>query len=109
MNEASLFLDATHRQYVLDAFLENGDFSAIMDTKMLETLLDRIIELDKAYIEDSSINTDAIYDADAAYDYMFTRMCESHIEYRAYMMRFVEDYMDYTEAYLESAGLIEWI
>ncbi len=96
------------RKSVLEAFRDKGDFPAIMDEKTLESLLDAVIELDEAYMAESGANDGAVYDDDAAYDYMHAGLCGRFPDYRAYMMRFVEDYLEYNEAYLESVGLIDW-
>ena len=39
---------------------------------------------------------------------MMEKLQASFPEQKMYVMRFVEDYMEYDEAYLESAGLIDW-
>ena len=108
MSEEALFSPEAHRRYVLDAFIEKGDFPAIMDEATLEKLLDLIIALDEAYMEESGANEGAVYDDDAAYAYLHLKMLEAYPDYKAYLMRFVEDYLDYNEAYLESIGAIDW-
>ena len=50
----------------------------------------------------------AVYDDDKAFEYMMEKLQASFPEQKMYVMRFVEDYMEYDEAYLESAGLIDW-
>lgn len=102
------FSAAERRQSVLDAFMEKGDFPAIMDAATLEGLLDAVIALDEGYMAESGADEGAVYDDDAAYEYMHAKMKEQFPDYKAYMMRFVEDYLDYNEAYLESIGLIDW-
>ena len=52
--------------------------------------------------------TEAVYDDDKAFDYMMEKLQAAFPEQKMYAMRFVEDYMEYDEAYLESAGLIDW-
>ena len=39
---------------------------------------------------------------------MMAKLQAAFPEQKMYAMRFVEDYMEYDEAYLENAGLIEW-
>ena len=106
MSEETAFSAEAHRRHVLSAFIEKGDFPAIMDDSTLEKLLD--IALDDAYMEDSGANEGAVYDDDAAYEYLHQKMLAAYPDYKAYLMRFVEDYLDYNEAYLESIGAIDW-
>ena len=108
MSEEIAFSAEAHRQYVLKAFIEKGDFPTIMDQATLEKLLDHIIALDNAFMEESGANEGAVYDDDAAYAYLHQKMQEAYPDYKAYLMRFVEDYLDYNEAYLESIGAIDW-
>ena len=54
------------------------------------------------------MNDGEIYDDDKAFEYLFEGMQKSFEEQKMYCMRFVEDYMDYSEGYLESIGAIEW-
>ena len=42
------------------------------------------------------------------FEYMMEKLQAAFPEQKMYAMRFVEDYMEYDEAYLESAGLIDW-
>ena len=43
-----------------------------------------------------------------AYDYFMEKLPALFPEQKMYLMRFVEDYMEYSEAYLESIGAIDW-
>lgn len=108
MSGALDFSAEARRRSVLDAFMEKGDFPAIMPEEQIEELVDRVIALDEAYIEASGVNEGAVYDDDAAFDCLYAKMIEAYPAYKAYIMRFVEDYMAYNEAYLESVGAIEW-
>lgn len=75
---------------------------------MLEQLLDAVIKLDEAYMEEAGVNDGEVYDDDAAYDYFMEKLSALFPEQKMYLMRFVEDYMEYSEAYLESIGAIDW-
>ncbi|MDO4573564.1 MAG: hypothetical protein Q4C13_09350 [Clostridia bacterium] len=108
MSEALEFDREARRQHVLDAFGEKGDFPAIMDAGTLGRLVDAAIALDEAYMTESGALDGGVYDDDAAYEYMLSGLSEAFPDYRRYMMRFVEDYMEYNEAFLEEQGLIDW-
>ena len=102
------YMPEERRQSILESFEAKGDFPAIMDAETLGKLLDKALELDEAYMEASGAEEGGVYDDDAAYDYMQSRMSLAFPEYKAYMMRFVEDYLDYNEAFLDEKGLIDW-
>lgn len=108
MSEELGYTPEQRRQSILDAFVQKGDFPAIMDGETLEKLLDRLLALDEAYMAECGVDDGGVYDDDAAYDYMQEKMCLAFPDYKAYMMRFVEDYLDYNEAFLDSKGLIDW-
>lgn len=95
------------RDYIRDCFVKQGDF-AILPNDVFEKMLNRVIALDEQYIRDSGADGEGVYDDDAAYDFMLETMKLEFEDERMYCMRFVEDYMDYNEQYLESIGAIEW-
>jgi hypothetical protein len=39
---------------------------------------------------------------------MHEKMSAQFADHKMYMLRLVEDYMDYNERYLDSLGLIDW-
>ena len=90
---------------ILNKFIEQGDF-CIFDEAVLGEMVGKALTLDEAYA--SGLKDDAYYDDDEAFDYLLKGMQEAFPDQKMYMMRFVEDYMEYDEAYLESAGLIDW-
>ena len=108
MSNETTVQDRERWQRIKDAFIEKGDFPAIMEIQLLEGMLLGVMEFDEEYMENSGVNAGAVYDDDAAYLFMHTKMCARYPDYTPYMMRFVEDYMDENETYLESEGLIEW-
>ena len=95
------------KKFIKQRFMEQGDF-LILKEDVFDRMLDRIIELDESFMETSGANDGEIYDDEKAFDYLFAEMQKSFEEQKMYCMRFVEDYMDYSEAYLESIGAIEW-
>ena len=96
------------KQYILNCFLEQGDFSEITDEKTLTEMVSAVMAHDAAFMKQSGADEGAVYDDDAAYDYMHEKMSAQFAEHKMYMLRFVEDYMDYNERYLDSLGLIDW-
>lgn len=95
------------RAFVKDKFIAQGDFS-ILPEGMLDKLLDAIIALDEEYMDKAGVDDGAVYDDDEAYELFMSKLPALFPEQKMYLMRFVEDYMEYSEAYLESIGAIDW-
>ncbi|MBQ6332654.1 MAG: hypothetical protein IJI34_07845 [Clostridia bacterium] len=95
------------KKYIKQRFMEQGDF-LILKEEVFDQMLDRIIALDEEFMEANGVNDGKIYDDDKAFDFLFEEMQKSFEDQKMYCMRFVEDYMDYSEGYLESIGAIEW-
>ena len=95
------------RAYIANKFSEQGDFN-ILPKDVFEKMLDKVMELDEAFMAETGVNDGQVYDDDQAFEYMMKGLQEAFPEQKMYAMRFVEDYMEYDEAYLESAGLIDW-
>lgn len=95
------------KKFIKQKFVEQRDF-LILKEEVFDAMLDRIVELDETFMEDTGVNDGEVYDDDKAFEYLFAEMQKSFEEQKMYCMRFVEDYMDYSEAYLESIGAIEW-
>ena len=98
---------AEARAYIANKFSEQGDFN-ILPKDVFERMLDKVMDLDEAFMAESGVDDGAVYDDDQAFEYMMKKLQEAFPEQKMYAMRFVEDYMEYSEAYLESAGLIDW-
>ena len=98
---------ADARAYIADRFARQGDFG-ILPKDVFEKMLDAVMDLDEAFMAQTGVDEGAVYDDDQAFEYMMKKMQEAFPEQKMYAMRFVEDYMEYSEAYLESAGLIDW-
>lgn len=96
------------KAYFMEQFVEQGDFLELFSKEILEGMIQQIMALDEAYLHESGADAGAIYDDDDAYEYMYKALCQAYPEHKMYMMRFVEDYMEYNDQYLESAGAIEW-
>ena len=95
------------KKFIKERFVAQGDF-LIFKEEIFDSMLDRIVELDEEFMETSGVNDGEVYDDDKAFDYLFEGMQKSFEEQKMYCMRFVEDYLDYSEQYLESIGAIEW-
>ena len=95
------------KKFIKEKFVSQGDF-LIFKEEIFDRMLDRIVELDEEFKETSGVNDGEVYDDDKAFDYLFEGMQKSFEEQKMYCMRFTEDYMDYSEQYLESIGAIEW-
>lgn len=96
------------RAYILEQYRQQGDFLELFSEEELGRMVNEIMTFDDAYMEESGVNSGGVYDDDAAYTYLHKMMSELHPAHQMYMMRFVEDYLDYNEAYLDSLGIIEW-
>lgn len=87
-------------------FVAQGDF-LIFEEKLFDEMLEKIVDMDAAYMKTVE-ESDGFYDDDKAFDAMVKGMQEAFPENKMYMMRFVEDYMEYNEQYMDEAGLIDW-
>lgn len=96
------------KAYILDCFQKQGDFLEIVSEEELEKLVEQVMALDEAFMEKNGCNDGEVYDDDAAFDFLQEEMAKTHEELKMYMMRLVEDYMDYNERYLDSIGAIDW-
>ena len=95
------------RSFIKDRFTEQGDF-LILPSDVFDSMLVRILALDEEFMESSGVNDGAEYDDNAAYDYMYDIMTREFPDQKMYCMRFIDDYLDYSEAYLDSIGAIDW-
>lgn len=95
------------KAFIKQKFTEQGDF-LILPADVFDAMLDRVVALDELFMEDSGVNDGAEYDDDAAFDALFGKLTEEFPEQKMYCMRFVDDYLEYSEQYLDSIGAIEW-
>ena len=96
------------KEFILNKFTEAGDFLEIVSAEELRKMIESVMAFDEAYMHGSGADEGEVYDDDDAYDFMHEKMSEKYADHKMYMMRLVEDYMDYNEQYLDSLGLIEW-
>lgn len=85
-------------------FGNEGDFS-FMKPEELESVLKKLIEIDHDYMLGLG---DEPYDEDVVYERLQAAANEALPQYKTYLMRLVDDYMDFMEQYLVDAGIIEW-
>ncbi len=95
------------KAYIKNKFTEQGDF-LIFTSDIFDAMLNRIIALDEEFMENSGVNDGAEYDDNAAYEFMYDKMTHEFPDQKMYCMRFIDDYLDYSEAYLDSIGAIDW-
>ena len=96
------------KEFIVTKFTEAGDFLEIVKAEELTEMVESVMAFDEAYMHASGADEGAVYDDDAAYDFMHEKMSEKYSAHKMYMMRFVEDYLEFNEQYLDSIGAIEW-
>ena len=99
MNDASTF--------VLDKFKAEGDYTFLAPDE-LSDIVGVLIATDQKYMEDADVFGEGVYDEDAAYDLLLNALKSKFSKYNMYLMRMVEDYMDFAEEYLASIDAIDW-
>ncbi len=99
---------ADAKAFILRKFTEQGDFLEIVNAETLSDMVGSIISFDEAYMHESGVDDGGVYDDDAAYEFIYKKLCQKYADYKMYLMRLAEDYLDYNEQYLESIGAIEW-
>ena len=85
-------------------FDNEGDFS-FMKPEELESVLAKLIAIDHDYMLDLG---DEPYDEEEIYEKLQAAANAALPQYKTYLMRLVDDYMDFMEQYLVDAGVIEW-
>lgn len=93
--------------YIIDKLQKLGDYSFLPEG-VLGEMLKRLIALDEAFMQNTGVNDGMEYDDDAALAALHASMAEAFPEYKMYMLRLSEDYLDYNEEYLDSIGAIDW-
>ena len=98
-------LDIMHAAESIGRDFENeGDFDFMKEEERQE-LIKKLITVDNAYMEEIG---DGVYDEDVVYERLYAAAEELCPQYKTYLMRFVDDYMDFMEQYLVSIGAVEW-
>lgn len=90
--------------HIITDFENEGDFDFISEDDMRK-LVTRLVNVDLAYMEEIG---DDVYDEDVVYERLYAAAEEVCPQHKTYLMRFVDDYMDFMEQYLVSIGAVEW-
>ncbi len=90
--------------HIAGDFENEGDFDFMQEEERL-ALVRRLAAIDAAYMEEIG---DGVYDEDVIYERLYAAAEEAYPQYKTYLMRFVDDYMDFMEQYLVSIGAVEW-
>lgn len=85
-------------------FENEGDFDFMKEEERM-ALIQKLVTLDLNYMEEIG---DDVYDEDVIYERLYAAAEEACPQYKTYLMRFVDDYMDFMEQYLVSIGAVEW-
>ena len=85
-------------------FDNEGEYDFMAEAELKE-LVKKLVTVDLAYMDEIG---DDVYDEDIVYERLYAAAEEQCPQYKTYLMRFVEDYMDFMEQYLVSVGAVEW-
>ncbi|MBR5948939.1 MAG: hypothetical protein IKZ82_09915 [Clostridia bacterium] len=99
-------LDLTQAKlYIAEKYKNQGDFDFISEADF-SSMLDELLAIDAKYLDE--IGDDEPYDEDEVFERMQTALVKKYPAYKTYLMRFVDDYMDFMEEYLVSIDAVEW-
>lgn len=91
-------------EHIAGDFEKEGDFDFMKEEERI-ALIKKLAAVDIAYMDE--IGED-VYDEDVVYERLYAAAEETCPQYKTYLMRFVDDYMDFMEQYLVSIGAVEW-
>ena len=103
MEELELNVNEAAAQVARD-FENEGDFDFMTEEERL-ALITKLVTIDVAYMDEIG---DDVYDEDVIYERLYAAAEEQCPQYKTYLMRFVDDYMDFMEQYLVQIGAVEW-
>ena len=83
-----------------------GDFDFIPD-EQLEEIISALVAIDDEYLRKIA-EDDSPYDEEYVYEHMLKSVSSKFSRYQTYLMRLVDDYMDFMEQYLVSIDAVEW-
>jgi hypothetical protein len=84
------------KDFIAGKFRNAGDFDFIPD-EQLEEIISALVAIDDEYLR-------KIAEDDSPYDEVSSKFSR----YQTYLMRLVDDYMDFMEQYLVSIDAVEW-
>ncbi|MBQ4428844.1 MAG: hypothetical protein II871_03635 [Clostridia bacterium] len=93
------------KQYIAGKFKNQGDFDFISEADF-SAMLDELLDIDAKYLDE--IGEELPYDEDEVFERMQSALVKKYPTYKTYLMRFVDDYMDFMEEYLVSIDAVEW-
>lgn len=99
-----LFDKAEAAARIKEKFDNEGDFD-FMKPEELEGAIAAFVDIDYKYMEELG---DEPYDEDVVYELLDAAANERLPQYKTYLMRLVDDYMDFMEQYLVNEGIVEW-
>ena len=99
-----LFDKAAAAARIKENFDNEGDFS-FMKPEELEAVVAELVSIDHDYMDEIG---ESPYDEDEIYERLYKAANERLPQYKAYLMRLVDDYMDFMEQYLVDEGYVEW-
>lgn len=91
-------------KYVMNDLYIEGDFD-FMKTEELESAISAFVDIDYKYMQELG---EEPYDEDTVYEMLLAAANERLPQYKTYLMRLVEDYMDFMEQFLVDEGYVEW-
>ncbi len=92
------------KKYIATKFRNAQDFDFVSDED-LGAILSVLLKLDSEYLDEIG---DDVYDEEVIYERMLAEVKKKFDKYNTYLMRLVDDYMDFMEQYLVSIDAIEW-
>ncbi len=92
------------QSFILEKFRNAGDFDFMSDEE-LSSIISTLLALDAVYLDEIG---DDVYDEEIIYERMIDAVNKQYDKYKTYLMRLVDDYMDFMEQYLVSIDAIEW-
>ncbi|MBR3383253.1 MAG: hypothetical protein IKG85_09505 [Clostridia bacterium] len=99
-----LFDKAAAVARIRENFENEGDFSFMKEGE-LEGVIARFVDIDHDYMAKLG---DEPYDEDEVYAMLEKAANEMLPDYKMYVMRLCDDYMDFMEQYMVDEGLVEW-
>lgn len=94
------------KDFIAGKFRNAGDFDFIPD-EQLEEIISALVAIDDEYLRKIA-EDDSPYDEEYVYEYMLKSVSSKFSRYQTYLMRLVDDYMDFMEQYLVSIDAVEW-
>ena len=92
------------KDFIAGKFRNAGDF---IPDEQLEEIISALVAIDDEYLRKIA-EDDSPYDEEYVYEHMLKSVSSKLSRYQTYLMRIVDDYMDFMEQYLVSIDAVEW-